>query len=301
MASNVNKKAAHAGQWQTPPTMPRYPTLPSLNSSQSQSQAAMRSIAASPSQQEELVDLPPAPDKLPDTSEEYAKALQEAYRKGAAAAIKAQQDRIPTATSCPNFSTSLATSSGGINLPGHEIRIPTVDEEFSVSDAVSNLDHKILSSSVPDRSLMPPPPPHSSAVPVCIHSQQQNSVRGSDHQRSDLNPQMAQDNSPFSMYKCTDDGNCSNMNFALEETETETTINKNVPKKSLSMPDMTTYTKEAEEEKRLKRLARNRASARQRRLRKKNLVSFYLFVFTSCVLCNFVSRLNSVFVVIITF
>jgi len=41
------------------------------------------------------------------------------------------------------------------------------------------------------------------------------------------------------------------------------------------MPDMSTYAAEAEEEKRLKRLARNRASARLRRLRKKNLVDAY--------------------------
>lgn len=38
---------------------------------------------------------------------------------------------------------------------------------------------------------------------------------------------------------------------------------------------MSTYAAEAEEEKRLKRLARNRASARLRRLRKKNLVDAY--------------------------
>jgi hypothetical protein len=40
------------------------------------------------------------------------------------------------------------------------------------------------------------------------------------------------------------------------------------------MPDMSTYAAQAEEEKRQKRLARNRASARLRRLRKKNLVRF---------------------------
>jgi hypothetical protein len=38
------------------------------------------------------------------------------------------------------------------------------------------------------------------------------------------------------------------------------------------MPDMSAYAAKAEEEKRQKRLARNRASARLRRLRKKNLV-----------------------------
>ena len=50
---------------------------------------------------------------------------------------------------------------------------------------------------------------------------------------------------------------------------------------------MSTYTAEAEEEKRLKRLARNRASARLRRLRKKNLVSnmntnMYVYVYMLC-------------------
>lgn len=47
--------------------------------------------------------------------------------------------------------------------------------------------------------------------------------------------------------------------------------------RSVSMPDMTAYAAKAndEESKRLKRLARNRASARLRRLRKKNLVESY--------------------------
>jgi hypothetical protein len=43
--------------------------------------------------------------------------------------------------------------------------------------------------------------------------------------------------------------------------------------RSMSLPDMTSYGAKQEEEKRQKRLARNRASARLRRLRKKNLVS----------------------------
>jgi hypothetical protein len=43
----------------------------------------------------------------------------------------------------------------------------------------------------------------------------------------------------------------------------------------MSLPDMTSYGAQQEEEKRQKRLARNRASARLRRLRKKNLVDAY--------------------------
>jgi hypothetical protein len=49
--------------------------------------------------------------------------------------------------------------------------------------------------------------------------------------------------------------------------------------RSMSMPDMSNSDKVSEEEaKRLKRLARNRASARLRRLRKKNLVSNFALV-----------------------
>jgi hypothetical protein len=58
---------------------------------------------------------------------------------------------------------------------------------------------------------------------------------------------------------------------------------------SKSMPDMASYQASLadvndEEEKRKKRLARNRASARLRRLKKKNLVSIILsFTFYFCV------------------
>ena len=62
--------------------------------------------------------------------------------------------------------------------------------------------------------------------------------------------------------------------------------------RSVSMPDISSYAaqQDAEEAKRRKRLARNRASARLRRLKKKNLVSFmyvviYLFMLT-CLIRN---------------
>ena len=56
--------------------------------------------------------------------------------------------------------------------------------------------------------------------------------------------------------------------------------------RSVSMPDISSYAaqQDAEEAKRRKRLARNRASARLRRLKKKNLVSNggHLYLFMSC-------------------
>jgi hypothetical protein len=47
------------------------------------------------------------------------------------------------------------------------------------------------------------------------------------------------------------------------------------PPRTMSLPDMTQYAAQQEDDKRQKRLARNRASARLRRLRKKNLVDAY--------------------------
>jgi hypothetical protein len=47
------------------------------------------------------------------------------------------------------------------------------------------------------------------------------------------------------------------------------------PSRTMSLPDMTQYAAQQEDDKRQKRLARNRASARLRRLRKKNLVDAY--------------------------
>lgn len=149
-----NKRAALAGQWRTPP-------LPAFASS-----TASKDL------------------KVPGSSEDYAKALQEAYRRGAEAATLAaqQQGPLPSAVSCPDLTAPDDTTSAA-DIP---ILPPPVPNPLSES------------------SSMPPP--------------------------------------------------------------------SNTTNRSISMPDMSTYAAQQEEEKRQKRLARNRASARLRRLRKKNLV-----------------------------
>lgn len=165
------KKQAMAGQWRTPP------------------------LPVFPSGEGEL----PQVNELPDSTEDYAKALQEAYRRGAEAAAAMAAARgsaapaaapVPMAStvSCPDFSDQV--------LP------PPIPNPLPPTPTAP--------------SSMPPPPPPPPTLPPVKPSQ-----------------------------------------------------------RSMSLPDMTSYGAQQEEEKRQKRLARNRASARLRRLRKKNLVDAY--------------------------
>ena len=93
----VAKRQALTGQWRTPPL----PVFPSH----------------APIQQPPTV----ANISLPESTDDYAKALQEAYRRGAeaAAAIQAQQ-QMPNAVSCPNFhQLPLTTTTTDPYVPHH--------------------------------------------------------------------------------------------------------------------------------------------------------------------------------------
>jgi len=173
------------GQWRTPP-------LPVFAS------------GAQPPQ-----PMPPQPAtpniQLPESTDDYAKALQEAYRRGAeaAAAMQQQQAQMPNAVSCPNF---------------HQLPAGSAPVAAAAAPAVEQ----------------PPPPQQQHQAPPV---QQQ--------------PQVMMVPNPLANSGAGPDA------------------------RSFSLPDMASYAAraQAEEEKRKKRLARNRASARLRRLRKKNLVS----------------------------
>lgn len=125
--------------------------------------------------------------QLPDSTEDYAKALQEAYLRGAEAAA-AMAAGMTSAVSCPDFEQQQA---------------------------------------------QPQPPPAAAPYPATTTTVP--------------NP--------------------------LPATSSANITNTTAPARTMSLPDMTTYAAQQEEDKRQKRLARNRASARLRRLRKKNLVS----------------------------
>jgi hypothetical protein len=174
---------------------------------------------------------------LPESTDDYAKALQEAYRRGAEAAARMQQQSQLMSASCPN----LQQFQGQPNDP-------TMVNSY-VPNPLSN------HVSVP-ASPAPPPPPPQNAMPVSIpqtvpHPQPQ-------HIQMQVMHQVPPPQQPP----------------ALQHPMNATPTPQAAGSRSLSLPDMQSYAARAnaEEEKRKKRLARNRASARLRRLRKKNLV-----------------------------
>lgn len=312
------KLRALAGQWKTPP-MPAYAST--LHARPRQHIMYQHSPPSTISNNDNIgsgkimttSSLPPRAN-LPDNSEEYAKALQEAYRKGAeAAGLMAQQhqqqQQIPSATSCPNFSTgssqqqpASSTSTAANN------GITSVDETaMATSVNAFHLDHQIhpppqqqMSTTIPDplSSSMPPPLPPSAATSAVHHQHHPHQTQiayASQHlaeQQPFLQPQRSQQQQ---QYHVTTQQQTQMKATPLPQPvvassaaprhpkpikaaalkQSELQLQQQQPGRSLSMPDMSTYTAEAEDEKRLKRLARNRASARLRRLRKKNLVDAY--------------------------
>ena len=206
------------GQWRTPP-------LPIFASTQQQ-EAPPQPMPSQPS----IVAVPPT--KLPESTDDYAKALQEAYRRGAEAAAAMQhQQNMPNAVSCPNFH-QLPTGNGNL-----------------------------APASVPQ-------PPQAAAVPL---PQQAPAVMA-----SVAPPQEHQQQQPV---------------FSVPNPLADTTGDN----RSFSLPDMASYAAraQAEEEKRKKRLARNRASARLRRLRKKNLVRVPRFCSISII------SIDSIYIILI--
>lgn len=98
---SANKKAALAGQWRTPPA-PAYPSGPSSSM-----------MSSTTTQQQHTPEIPApeditAPTTLPGTSEDYAKALQEAYRKGAEAAARMAQQNGTAAQAATAATTTIS-------------------------------------------------------------------------------------------------------------------------------------------------------------------------------------------------
>jgi hypothetical protein len=348
--SAANKRAALAGQWRTPP-MPAYPSgyapapppsdqgvshvqsvqcvqqqiapLPShhhhhhhqlLQSVHTTTMGPAPAPTGSEVSTNEMLELP-NPSTLPGTSEDYAKALQEAYRKGAEAAARIaqqqqqqQQQQLPTAASCPNFQTGppVAPPPGlGSSPPlsGYQQHPPPSGP-----------------SGIPDplRVSMPPlpPPPHHHHAPAAtsvsiydgapqqlqqqqvhqthlvtyVHSpptqptgqpqpQQQQQNQQYPHPGTAVSPHQLPHPPQAHTHGGASGGVVSQPHVVTSAPplhhgapQAATTNPTPPPGRSISMPDMSAYAAKAEQEKRQKRLARNRASARLRRLRKKNLV-----------------------------
>lgn len=199
-----------------------------------------------------LVDPGPLQDvAMPESTDDYAKALQEAYRRGAEAAARQQQQlQLQSAQSCPNLQhinhqppqpvpMQPAQQPMQVHHPQSiQAQEQSVDQRGQIQEPHLQQSHQPLS--------VARPPTVTSVVP---------------------NP-LAQISAPPRPQPPT----------VLPQMQLPVSSSQS---RSVSLPDMQSYAAraQAEEEKRKKRLARNRASARLRRLRKKNLVSRLLHSF----------------------
>jgi hypothetical protein len=266
--------------------------------------------------------------ELPDSTEDYAKALQEAYRRGAeaAAALAAQQQHqqqfnLAPSASCPDFQQAYsapsvsgqrtspplpASSSGYVAAPQTVVSSPYAPQPVITTSGVAaphapspisaptmttSASHPVLTSyslmqmQVPQQQqqqqqqqqpallpphqhhpMMPPPPAPSTFSSVTMTSTVATAPAPPPYQPLQVHAQPA-------------------------ASAVAAAAPASMVRNSLSMPNMSGgagpgvglahhpnpyHAGLVEEEKRLKRLARNRASARLRRLRKKNLVRAFV-------------------------
>mmetsp|Transcript_34544 Transcript_34544/g.83389 ORF Transcript_34544/g.83389 Transcript_34544/m.83389 type:complete len:547 (+) Transcript_34544:158-1798(+) len=307
-ALSANKRAALAGQWRTPPA----PAYASGGSASAASQVSVKQEMAAPT------DIT-APQTLPGSSEDYAKALQEAYRKGAEAARLAQQGPASSASPPPPPPATLHSAAS----------CPDLTATTNITDVPDPLAGGVIASGAPAASSTLPPRPE----PVYHHQQQQHPQAPQQvilqHVQYAQPPTTMQQQPPQQQFVATtaaaplppqtvvymhptsphpptvatasvhhaaavpkthpvpptttSSGGVVSATAApttaaaASSAESSPAVSSSMPtmRTAVSMPDMSSYAAKSEEEKRRKRLARNRASARLRRLRKKNLVDAY--------------------------
>lgn len=273
---SANKRAALAGQWRTPP-MPVYPTstgygLPPGQHAPAPAQQHTHMAPAPPPQDTGMHTLPP-PSNIPSNSEDYAKALQEAYRKGAEAAARMaqqqqQQQQIPTAASCPNFSTGPHSAPPPPAMTGESVEDAAYSHQVHPTHTSHSTPDPLASSSMP-----PPPPPQQQQQLTHLHHSQPHAPPAVHHHHHHHHAPPPPPSHHHNHYDYSAPAAQPPAEYSSPVPQPHHTAPPKAPQgRSLSMPDMSTYAAQAEEEKRQKRLARNRASARLRRLRKKNLV-----------------------------
>jgi hypothetical protein len=218
------KRQALTGQWRTPPLPVFAGHHPYQQQQQEQQQVMEPSIDIAMN-----VQHPGAPHNitLPESTDDYAKALQEAYRRGAQAAAAMQQQQQVSATmsnavSCPNF-----------------------HQHLPLGTTTTTAAHESFTTNVPTTT---------------VTTEQQQPIR------------------LLAPNPLTNNNMILGGGVGVVASTHSSSLPENSTSRSFSLPDMASYAARAqvEEEKRKKRLARNRASARLRRLRKKNLVCIWI-------------------------
>jgi hypothetical protein len=292
-ADSPTKRVALAGQWRTPPLpvfgaggtggmkMEHQQQQQAHRTSEQAGEAQLASYmpAAQGSQPHSQNDFPEdghsktQASQLPGSAEDYAKALQEAYLRGAQAAAAmaaAQGPTLPQAASMPNLQVQ-PTSMKKEYIP---VGVAAVEASSEV-DLVTPILPPPQSSSPNHRSV---PNPLELMDPDSMsnnhHNNHNNHNHNNEEEMDDNGKIMPPPSQPHQHPRQVPSqnqhpGGQQNLNQSQNATTSSQSTHQ---QRSISLPDMTTYAAAQEAEKRAKRLARNRASARLRRLRKKNLV-----------------------------
>ena len=278
--ASSNKRLATKGQWQTPPVGPFFPSV-------SQQQAQQQ-----PSVSNTIGNLTTAVN-VPDSSDDYARALQEAYRRGAAAALSRNNNNINSSNNNTGNNNNNTTTTIDIANPLQVSTINTtkLSSTSSSSNTIVGTVQPINTAATPmtttNMGVPTPLPftPDSSNTTMQPLQQSPPSMLGINNQQQQQQQFFVSNNNNIITQPTTTTTITSTMTQQQTQQPSSTTsIQMTEPNnntlvssqhRSVSLPDMTTYankTMNDEETKRLKRLARNRASARLRRLKKKNLV-----------------------------
>ncbi len=276
----ATKRLAQHGQWRTPPM----PVFASTDAGSKHATTHPAGPAVNPGPVDGAV-APGMPPNLPTTPDEYARMLQEAYRRGAEAGARAKpKSASPPAAVPQTHNTQTAPNAQSSHAQG-------VDHSNSYPA-------KLPAHAQHQPAGMPPPPTVQYMVPHPIPSPLATSTNGGTHAHP-VGPSSAVAAVPHHVpistanYPTATAPATSSMISAASHNVHHVQYQHPIApvaavphpmaaappgvaagNRSVSLPDMSSYAAHAndEEEKRKKRLARNRASARLRRLKKKNLV-----------------------------
>mmetsp|Transcript_27056 Transcript_27056/g.55232 ORF Transcript_27056/g.55232 Transcript_27056/m.55232 type:complete len:550 (+) Transcript_27056:122-1771(+) len=277
----ATKRLAQHGQWRTPP-------MPAFASTDTTSKPTTTHAGGTPANPGSVVSAvaPVMPRNLPTTPDEYARMLQEAYRRGAEAGARGKpKSASPPAVAPRAHNTQTVPNAQSSHTPG-----------VNPSTAYAA---KLHAHAQHQPAGMPPPPTVQYMAPPPIPSPLTTSMNGGAHAHPagpssaavSHHVPMSTANYPTATAPVTSpmpSAASHNVHHAQYHHSIAPVTTASHPmaaapagvaagNRSVSLPDISSYAAHAndEEEKRKKRLARNRASARLRRLKKKNLVDSY--------------------------
>jgi len=296
MNNGSNKRQAHLGQWTTPP-QPFFPNTSNASSGNAQGSNNNNSAGdngggnANNNSSIQTFDIPLPPGMDPN---DFA-AFQEAYRRGAEAAAALAQPTHPNHAAAQRalFAAGFAAAQ-----QQQKQQHQTGDQPMNYSQDQANIQTQQPPSSLmaaTAASMQPASSNQNLNQPLQQPSMMQSTTNVPHHpgeRLSILEPTHVVSSNTVSTSNPTPPPSTVNFNINNADLTPNPVTGVNsgqgsvgtggmssAASRSISLPDMARYAARAtaEDHKRKKRLARNRASARLRRLKKKNLVRILIF------------------------